>query len=259
MIEQRQNQYQWLIVIVTTLFLVGGCAGTYIPATSPDEIQESSSGSQASETTATTQDDFFDSIPDSSDVALYIQSGDIIEFKVPGEGWGDKYKIPPSGVIDLQYVGPYQIKGKTLQQVRDEIHDRLSPKYFIQPNLQVNFHKISKTRVLVLGEVQDPNHVLIKRGEGVMDALAEAGSLTQYSERTNMYVFRNIRGDTSVYRINYEDYALGAMDQNLSLRDGDLVYVHTNFWPHFDRLEDLLRPLGFGVNTLATIRLIETR
>lgn len=256
--RKSKGSLLYLLLIPSVLVLLGGCAATNtIPSTTPDNRQAESRGTATGNGSDTGTQDFFDPIPNPSSASLYFQPGDVIQFRISGREWGGKYKIPPSGVIDLEFIGPYQIASKTAEQVREELHDRLTPNYFIDPHLQVNFEKISETRILVLGEVQKPDHVLIKRGEGIMDALAEVGSLTQYSHRTDMYVFRNADGDTSIYRVNYEEYARGDIEHNLVLRNGDLVYVQTNFWPHFDRLKDVLQPLGFGVNTLATLRFIE--
>ncbi|MFB6346084.1 MAG: polysaccharide biosynthesis/export family protein [bacterium] len=226
---------------------------------SPSSANETDKKQKPSKTTRSdtpTEKEFFDRLPSPRRQALHFQPDDKIQLEIPGENWGGTFRIPPSGVIDLRFVGPYRIAGKTPHQVKTELLNRLQPDYFLNPNLNVNFKSISKTDVLVLGEVKKPSRVSVPRGQGVMDALAEAGSLTQYSKRTRMYVFRNLAGDTSIYKIDYEEYAKGNLTHNLVLKDGDLVYVRTNFWPHFDRLEDVLRPLGFTVNTLATLRFL---
>jgi protein involved in polysaccharide export with SLBB domain len=130
----------------------------------------------------------------------------------------------------------------------------LHPEYFIDPDIIVNFKKITPNRVLVMGQVGKPDHVKVDRGEGIMDALVEAGYLTRNSVRTQMYVFREDDGETHVYHANYEKYARGNLRQNIPLQNGDLVYVRTHFWPHFDRLQDVLETIGFGAGTADTIR-----
>lgn len=250
-----------LLLLPLLLYGLSGCAAPVnINATTPRELSNSAKGSDNRPTTSVSRDraeNFFDPLSSPENDVLHFQPGDVVVLKIVGESWGGSYKIPPSGIIDLQFIGPYKISGKSTTRVRSELMNRLSPEYYVTPDIMVNFDDVSKTRVLVLGEVQKPSHVAVRRGGGVMDALAEAGSLTQYSRRTEMFVFRNLAGDTSIYRVNYEEYARGALDHNLPLKEGDLVYVHTNFWPHFDRLRDVLQPLGFGINTLATLRFIQ--
>lgn len=184
-----------------------------------------------------------------------IRPGDVLTIQLIGEKWGGKYTVPPSGQVDFQFIGNVNLLGKTRSELNDTLIDRLEPDYFRDPDLQINFEKFGQISVLVLGAVGEPKHVKLPKNSGVIDAVVEAGNVTKNSERVKMYVFRkHLNGDTSVYFSNYEDYVEGHLEENVPLRENDVVYVRTNFWPHFDTLDEVIHTLGFGLNAIDTLQ-----
>lgn len=191
--------------------------------------------------------------PDTAENHIY--PGDVIDINLIGEDWGGEYTVPPSGNIDLKFIDSINVLRKTPSELNNLLVNRLKPDYYRDPDIQVNFKSFGEIRVMVLGAVGEPKHVNLQRNDGIINAIVEASALTQNSQRIKMYVFRqHLNGDTSVYFSDYERYVKGDLSQNVPLRDNDVVYVRTNFWPHFDTLNEVLRTLGFTVNTVDDVQ-----
>lgn len=183
-----------------------------------------------------------------------IRSGDVLTVKILNEDWGGQYTVPPSGYVDFPFIGTTYVVGMTRDELKQTLREELTPEYFREPHLQINYEKFGTIRVLVLGAVGQPDHVQVQPGDGVMNALLQAGSLTDNSVRIKLYLFRNRGGDTEVHYANYERYVKGDLSQNIPVQNNDVLYVRTQFWPHFDTLESVLRPLGFTAITAVRLQ-----
>lgn len=183
-----------------------------------------------------------------------IRSGDVLTVKIMNENWGGKYTVPPSGYLDFPFAGTLYVVGMTREDLKRALRRKLVPEYFHDPHLQINYEAFGKIRVLVLGAVGKPSHVQVEPGDGVMDALLQAGSMTDYSVRTKLYLFRRENGDTAVHFANYSQYVKGDLSQNIAVHNNDVLYVRTQFWPHFDTLQSVLRPLGFAAITAVRLQ-----
>lgn len=104
------------------------------------------------------------------------------------------YVIDHNGDIDMPVLGKVHVAGKTVDECKDMIaglvaQDVTDPQVYVK---LVNF------TVNVVGEVTAPRRVDIT-GErfSILDALASAGSFTEYGDRTNVMVIREENGNIS--------------------------------------------------------------
>ena len=252
------NSLKQTTILPCLLLLLGvllfGCASRRNQANSSGPTPPGNQGADSGDAESNQTSSIFNSLPDSSKQTLRIKPNDVISINLAGEDWGGSFTVPSTGTIQLQYIGSVDVKGLTINELEAKLRNKLTPDYFLQPDITANFQKIAPVRVLVMGSVGQPSHVDIRRDEGVMDALVEAGYLTRNSERTKMYIFRKDGDDTAVYHANYERYARGDLRQNVPLKEDDLVYVRTNFWPHFDTLQHYLQAIGFAAGTARNVR-----
>ncbi|MFB6355197.1 MAG: polysaccharide biosynthesis/export family protein, partial [bacterium] len=248
------NAKRYLIVpavlVITSIWVFGVQPVMSSPGTSFPSPEESPPGQKTQKQTADTDRSKLltpaSDAPEQPDTQfITIRPGDVIEVVLAEQEWGGEFTVPPSGNIDFRFAGTVNVTGKTTNELAELLKDKLKPGYFTNPDLRINFKSFGKNKILVVGAVGSPKHVKLERGEGVMDALVRAGSLTKNSQRIKIYVFRKTGNDSDVYYVNYEKYVKGDLSQNITLRDGDLVYVRTNFWPHFDTLDQLLKTVGF--------------
>ncbi len=131
----------------------------------------------------------------------------------------DQY-ISSSGIIYLPFAGAIHAAGHTLEQIQDEITDRMKAKAN-QPQVLVRLVENNTNFVTVMGAVQNGVHFpLTPARERLLDALTKAGVGT--SEVRN-YTIRVTRGARSV--TVPLDTIIRDPGQNIVLQGGDVVTV----------------------------------
>jgi polysaccharide biosynthesis/export protein len=84
----------------------------------------------------------------------------------------------------------------------------------------------SKNRILVLGSVMHQGVVLLdKEHMMLLDALSEAGGLTDVAEMENVFIARQVNGEKQVHHVDLSKMQKGAFDADFQVQPGDLVYV----------------------------------
>jgi polysaccharide export outer membrane protein len=154
-----------------------------------------------------------------------IQVGDTINVRVlPDERFSTHEKVRTDGKITLPIAGDFSVKGKRLNQVANEITDRLKPTYLNAPFVTVTFELGADMKVAVLGEVKTPAMVQLDHGANVLDALAAAGGMTEFADKDRIFVLR--AGMPLRIRFRYADLQAGDPKSNdFILRAGDRVVV----------------------------------
>ena len=102
----------------------------------------------------------------------------------------------------------------------------------VDPQARITVVEPRPPQVAVLGEVTSPNRYNISYGDGVLQALALAGGLTEFADPKKIFVVRKepgVAGEAAPplrIRFDYEDL-LGGEEVSLDfqLRDGDVIVV----------------------------------
>jgi polysaccharide export outer membrane protein len=132
------------------------------------------------------------------------------------------YTVTAEGTIFFPHVGTLQVAGRTVEEVRVTLTERL--KGFVRdPQLQVLVVAYRGKRAQVAGEVVQPSPVPITDVPlRVQDAIALAKGLTAEADAANVTLTRG----GAVYHLDLLAlYERGEGDQNWVLQDGDVVYV----------------------------------
>ena|SRR5208283_4710443 len=133
--------------------------------------------------------------------------------------------VRPDGKISLPLLNDVQAAGLTPQQLAASIRDGLK-KYMADPEVTVIVTAVNSRRIYVMGEVTHPGVVPLTHGMTVLQALASAGSFTQFANIKAMYVLRNENGKQVKYPFNYKAVVKGQNpEQNLELKPGDTIVV----------------------------------
>src|SRR5208282_370541 len=133
--------------------------------------------------------------------------------------------VRPDGKISLPLLNDVQAAGLTPQQLAASIRDGLK-KYIDDPVVTVIVTAVNSRRVYVMGEVSHPGVVPLTHGMTVLQALASAGSFTQFANIKGIYVLRNENGKQVKYPFNYKAVVKGQnTEQNVELKPGDTVVV----------------------------------
>jgi polysaccharide export outer membrane protein len=79
--------------------------------------------------------------------------------------------------------------------------------------------------VSVLGEVRNPGRFEFQNQATVLDALAEAGGLTEFASSDDIVILRNEPGGMRRIRFDYKEVMEDPSNAELSIYPGDTVMV----------------------------------
>jgi polysaccharide export outer membrane protein len=152
-----------------------------------------------------------------------IDTGDVLDVRVLAHEDMSvlKQKVRADGRISIPIVGDVEVRGKRPSALRAELEARLKD-YFVSPSVTISVDGAPMT-IPCLGEVGKPGTYPLEPGAGLARALAAAGGLTDYANRSRVFVIRQKPTPMRI-RFNYawvlrnEDHAA-----SFPLRPGDLV------------------------------------
>lgn len=150
---------------------------------------------------------------------------DVLHVSVWGEDDLDlSVRVRPDGKVTIPLVNDISVVGLTAEEIRLELRERLS-NYIRDPNVTVIVEEINSFRVYILGEVNRQGVLNFTRPTRLLQALAAAGGLTQYS-RKEIVLLREQDGVEQRIRIDYKRLLNGdSTQQNLYLKPGDVLLV----------------------------------
>ncbi len=133
-----------------------------------------------------------------------------------------KVPVEPEGSLIIPTVGHIPANGRTLTEVRRDIV-RAVKKTYLRAQVSVNLYRLRLFRVHVTGEVLAPGPYEALAVDRVADLIERASGLTTWASERNIEVRH--RDGTVDYVDLYEYTKLGRLESNLTLRDGDVIYV----------------------------------
>ena len=134
------------------------------------------------------------------------------------------YVVDSKGDIDFPVLGKVHVAGKTCEEIKDELTARIS-KDVTDPLVNVT---LVNFKVVVAGEVKEPKTIPVSGNRiTLLDALAAAGDLTEYGERSNVLIIREENGERKFAHLD-----LNSSDVLTSpyyyLQQNDYIYVAPN-------------------------------
>ncbi len=131
------------------------------------------------------------------------------------------YLINSAGVIDLPTIGTIKAAGLTVNEVREEILTRVS-KDLVNPSVNV---RLINFKVSVTGEVGRPGVIQVQNERmTIIEALAEAGDFTPYSNRRHVMVIREKNGVREIGELDFKDTQFFTSPYYF-LQQNDVIYV----------------------------------
>lgn len=136
------------------------------------------------------------------------------------------YLVNSDGFIQFPFLGNIKAAGKTSNQLREEIINRiLEKKLLVDPIVNVRYLNF---KVSVLGEVEHPTVVNVPNEKiTLLEALGMAGDMTIYGKRENVMVIREEEGKKIIKRLNLNSSDL-FNSPYYYLKSNDIVYVEPN-------------------------------
>jgi polysaccharide export outer membrane protein len=156
-----------------------------------------------------------------------IGSGDTLQISV----WKEldvsvpSVVVRPDGRITVPLIKEVEVGGLTPRQAEKVITEKLS-KFITDPNVTVVVAAINSKKIYVIGGARKEGPLPYTYGMTVMQALSEAGGLTDYAKRKRIYILRTENGREYRLDFNYDEVVKGQrMDQNILLLAGDTVVI----------------------------------
>jgi polysaccharide biosynthesis/export protein len=163
---------------------------------------------------------------------------DVLAITVFGEPEvSGRYTVDGEGTLDFRWVGRVKAGGLTLRQLEDLLVKRLSDGYLVNPQISVEVEQYRSQSVYVMGEVRNPGTVSITGEMRLLDVLGKAGSFTpaagsvititrpRDSRPVDGPLLPGVEADVETIRVNVKDLQSGVSGQEITLRDGDTIYV----------------------------------
>jgi polysaccharide export outer membrane protein len=133
--------------------------------------------------------------------------------------------VRPDGKISMPLLKEFLIVGMTPLEAEHEITDRLS-KLINAPDVTVIVAGINSKKVYIVGAVRREGPIAFTYQMTVLQAISEAGGLTDYAKRKKIYVLRNEGGRQLRLAFDYDAVLKGEkIELNITLRAGDVVVI----------------------------------
>lgn len=156
-----------------------------------------------------------------------IGSGDTLQISV----WKEpdvtvpSVVVRPDGKITVPLVKEVEVAGLTPRQAEKLIAAGLA-EYIKDANVTIVVTAINSKKIYIIGAAKKEGTIPYTYGMTVMQALSEAGGITDYARRKKIYVLRNVSGRDYRLDFNYDEVVRGErMDQNVVLLPGDTVVI----------------------------------
>ncbi|MEG9329198.1 polysaccharide biosynthesis/export family protein [Salinimicrobium catena] len=137
----------------------------------------------------------------------------------------DGFLVDEHGNIRVPALGEVNVLGYTVDEVREKIEKALLDKYFKEEaNLFVTV-KLAGIRYTTIGEIGSGSQVIYKEQVTIMEAIANAGDISEFGDRTDVIIVRQYPGGEKRHHID-----LTSMDAMRSpyyyIQPNDLIIVN---------------------------------
>jgi len=156
-----------------------------------------------------------------------IGAGDILGISVwrePEASIGSVV-VRPDGKISMPLLKEVSVIGLTPTEIEKLITERLT-KLIKSPDVTVVVTGIHSKKLYAVGAVKREGPIPYTYRMSVMQAISEAGGLTDYAKRKKIYILRNEGGREYRLPFDYDSVLKGEhMELNLQLLPGDTLVV----------------------------------
>lgn len=164
-------------------------------------------------------------MPDTDASRYVIGADDSLQITVWQEpSLSGTFPVRPDGMISLVLVGDIPAAGITPMHLAHDITVKLK-KYIQDPIVSVVVAAVKSQRVYLVGEIQHAGPIVLSPGMTPLQAIAEAGGLTPYTNGKHIYILRGPQGKQTKIPFNYRLALKGDNRQDVPLLAGDTIVV----------------------------------
>lgn len=165
-----------------------------------------------------------------------IQPGDVLRIEVLEDpSLNRDALVLPDGRVSLPLAGLIQAGGRSIDSVQADIAGRLAPNFAAAPNVFVSMARLAPDATLgaggaavadtisvfLMGEAASPGKVEVEPGSTILQALAQAGGVTNFAATKRL----QLRRDGKIYPLNYKALETGGSGFDSAVADGDVIFI----------------------------------
>ena len=165
-----------------------------------------------------------------------IQPGDVLRIEVLEDpSLNRDALVLPDGRVSLPLAGLIQAGGRNIDSVQADIAGRLAPNFAAAPNVFVSMARLAPDMTLgaggpavantisifLMGEAASPGKIEVEPGSTLLQALAQAGGVTNFAATKRL----QLRRDGKVYQLNYKALETGGSGFDSAVADGDVIFI----------------------------------
>ena len=146
-----------------------------------------------------------------------------------------RFRVENDGQFSYPFLGRVQASGRTLADIAALVKTRLADGYLRNPQVTVEIEQFRSQNVFIMGEVRTPGRYTLTGAVTLIEALAQAGSIAPSAgnEVLILHPSKTVSesptlpgsGDADVQRVNLRDIQSGKLAANVTIRDGDTIFV----------------------------------
>lgn len=165
------------------------------------------------------------------------------------EVYGKWLMVDFEGNIEVPKIGTFQVFDKTIIELKNEIRTQVAEWVKI-PVVDV---KILNREITVLGEVRDPQVILVDKEENrLLDIIARCKGFDAYADLEHLCVLRQHGLDVHVAKIDLTIYTSDNRT-NLHLLPGDVVIIPSRKFKNFDKRVSTIIPFTSTMTAAAIL------
>ena len=165
-----------------------------------------------------------------------IQPGDVLRIEVLEDpSLNRDALVLPDGRVSLPLAGLIQAGGRSIDSVQAEIAGRLAPNCAAAPSVFVGIAQLSQAAALgagglagadtisifLMGEATSPGKIEVEPGSTILQALAQAGGVTNFAATKRL----QLRRAGKVYQLNYKALETGGSGFDSAVAEGDVIFI----------------------------------
>lgn len=129
--------------------------------------------------------------------------------------------VRPDGKITLPLIGDVMASGRTPEQLKKVITEKLSA-YLTRPEVMISVTAVRSKKYYLTGQVNRTGAVPLVVPTTVLEALSGAGGFQQWANRKKIVILRGAKR----FKFNYNEVIKGKhLEQNIYLQNGDNIIV----------------------------------
>lgn len=162
-------------------------------------------------------------------------------------------RVDANGNIFFPYAGLTQAQGKTQDELRNTLTNRLS-EYFTNPQIDVTIARFNSQQIFVLGEVTKPIKLNITDIPiSLSNAIGESFGLnTNTAEASEVFIIRqnNLGVDPLIFHADLKNPSNFIEAGNFYLKNNDIVYVNSSGTTRWNKVISQFFPFSTFLNSI---------